>query len=344
MFSTNMEGEKFCLRWNELDSNLSSAVRDLRDSRELLDLTLACGDSDEDQVQVHRVVLSAASSFFRNLLRRLPHQHPVVYLKGIKLTDLQAVLSFVYNGEVNIAQQDLSSFLVAAEDLKIKGLTQGGEKQRSLLTSCPPLKPAPPTARPVTSRPLSSVTIPPTSSSSSSSPSFSSTCNNVETNAQLSVKIEPPALDESPNGGDVLRPDSADQLMEENDLFISDENKDFSIGLPLTVGVAGEGNKGNDLGHGLENCQLKIFAVEVLIKEESIESLNPDDELEMLGELYKCRLCYKSLDCLDTAKNHILAHFALPGGLTCLQCGLSFNSKVLFGVHMSSEHRNIKKW
>ena len=86
------------------------------------------------------------------------------------------------------------------------------------------------------------------------------------------------------------------------------------------------------------------ISVEVLIKEESIESLNPDDELEVQGDMYKCRLCYKSLDCLDTAKNHILAHFALPGGLTCLQCGLSFNSKVLFGVHMSSEHRNIKKW
>ena len=87
-----------------------------------------------------------------------------------------------------------------------------------------------------------------------------------------------------------------------------------------------------------------MFSVEVLIKEESIESLNPDDELELQGDMFKCRLCYKSLDCLDTAKNHILAHFALPGGLTCLQCGLSFNSKVLFGVHMSSEHRNIKKW
>ena len=124
MHSTNMEGEKFCLRWNELDSNLSSAVRDLRDSRELLDLTLACGDREEDQVQVHRVILSAASEFFRNLLRRLPHQHPVVYLKGIRQTDLEAVLSFVYNGEVNVAQQDLSSFLLAAEELKIKGLTQ----------------------------------------------------------------------------------------------------------------------------------------------------------------------------------------------------------------------------
>ena len=119
MHSSNMEGEKFCLRWNELDSNLSSAVRDLRDSRELLDLTLACGDTEEDQIQVHRVVLSAASSFFRNLLRRLPHHHPVVYLKGIRQTDLEAVLSFVYNGEVNIAQAELSSFLAVAEDLQV---------------------------------------------------------------------------------------------------------------------------------------------------------------------------------------------------------------------------------
>ena len=242
MHSTNMEGEKFCLRWNELDSNLSSAVRDLRDSRELFDLTLACGDSEEDQVQVHRVVLSAASSLFRNILRRLPHQHPVVYLKGIKQTDLEAVLSFVYNGEVNIAQQDLSSFLVAAEELKIKGLTQGQDKQRSSLTSCPPLKPAPNAARPITTRPLSSVTTPSSSSSSTS------TSNNVENKAQLSVKIEPPALDESPDNGEVLRPDSADQLTEENDLFISDEHKDFSIGLPLTVGVSGDRNNGMSVG------------------------------------------------------------------------------------------------
>ena len=83
--------------------------------------------------------------------------------------------------------------------------------------------------------------------------------------------------------------------------------------------------------------KLLILSVEVMIKEESIESLNPDDELEMMGDMFKCRLCYKSLDGLDTAKNHILAHFALPGGLTCLQCGLSFNSKVLFSVHMGTQ-------
>ena len=110
MYSSLSDGEKFCLRWNELEANLSSAVRDLRDNKELFDLTLAC--DDDQHIQVHRVVLSASSSFFRNLLRRLPHHHPLIYLKGIRQTDLQAVLSFIYNGEVNIAQQDLSSFLV----------------------------------------------------------------------------------------------------------------------------------------------------------------------------------------------------------------------------------------
>merc|ERR1712025_400133 len=35
-----------------------------------------------------------------------------------------AVLNFMYQGEVNVAQEDLNSFLAIAEDLKVKGLTQ----------------------------------------------------------------------------------------------------------------------------------------------------------------------------------------------------------------------------
>ena len=36
----------------------------------------------------------------------------------------QAILEFMYNGEVNVSQEDLNSFLSVAEDLKVKGLTQ----------------------------------------------------------------------------------------------------------------------------------------------------------------------------------------------------------------------------
>merc|ERR1712110_1336438 len=37
--------------------------------------------------------------------------------------DLNSILDFIYNGEVNVAQEELNSFLAVAEELQIKGLT-----------------------------------------------------------------------------------------------------------------------------------------------------------------------------------------------------------------------------
>jgi hypothetical protein len=55
-----------------------------------LKFPLAC---DDEQIQAHEVILAACSPFFRNILRRNPHQHPMLYMKGVKFTDLQAVLN-----------------------------------------------------------------------------------------------------------------------------------------------------------------------------------------------------------------------------------------------------------
>jgi len=124
-----MSSEKFCLRWNDFESNISVAFRELRDDKDFFDVTLAC---DDEQISAHKVILSACSPFFRNILRRNPHQHPLLYLKGVKYTDLQSVLNFMYHGEVNVAQEELNSFLAVAEDLRVKGLTQnqGGSTDR----------------------------------------------------------------------------------------------------------------------------------------------------------------------------------------------------------------------
>jgi hypothetical protein len=46
------------------------------------------------------------------------------YLKAVKYTDLQSVLNFMYHREVNVAHEELNSFLDVAEDLRVKGLTQ----------------------------------------------------------------------------------------------------------------------------------------------------------------------------------------------------------------------------
>eukprot|EP00092_Neocalanus_flemingeri_P001417 GFUD01001513.1.p1 GENE.GFUD01001513.1~~GFUD01001513.1.p1 ORF type:complete len:332 (+),score=74.33 GFUD01001513.1:302-1297(+) len=116
-----MSSEKFCLRWNDFERNISSAFRDIRDEKEFFDITIACED---EQLQAHKVILSACSPFFKNVLRRNQHQHPLLYLKGVSFRDMEAVLNFMYHGEVNVAQDDLNSFLQVAEDLRVKGLTQ----------------------------------------------------------------------------------------------------------------------------------------------------------------------------------------------------------------------------
>merc|ERR1712060_659324 len=121
----------FCLRWNDFESNISVAFRELRDDKDFFDVTLACNG---EQIQAHKVILSACSPFFRNILRRNSHPNPLLYLKGVKYSDLQAVLNFMYHGEVNVAQEELNSFLAVAEDLRVKGLTQNPSESQTQTT------------------------------------------------------------------------------------------------------------------------------------------------------------------------------------------------------------------
>ena len=114
-----MSSEKFCLRWNDFERNISAAFKDIREDKEFFDITIACED---EQLQAHKVILSACSPFFKNVLRRNQHQHPLLYLKGVSYRDMEAVLNFMYHGEVNVAQDDLNSFLQVAEDLRVKGI------------------------------------------------------------------------------------------------------------------------------------------------------------------------------------------------------------------------------
>jgi len=112
---------KFCLTWKDYNMIYNREFQDLRKSNDFFDVTLACEDN---QVQVHKLVLSAASEFFKQILRRYKHDHPLVYLSGVKYRDLQAILDFIYEGETEVAEVDLESLLSTANNLKIKGLTE----------------------------------------------------------------------------------------------------------------------------------------------------------------------------------------------------------------------------
>ena len=116
-----MSSEVYSLKWDNFESNSTAAFRDLREDKDFLDVTLSCGD---EQVQAHKVIISACSPFFRDVLMKNPHAHPLLYLKGVKYTCLQSLLTYMYCGEVTVRQEDLASFIAVAEDLKVKGLYQ----------------------------------------------------------------------------------------------------------------------------------------------------------------------------------------------------------------------------
>jgi len=118
-----MGSDKFCLSWNDHESSLSVAFRDLREEKEFFDVTLACED---EQIEAHKVILSSCSLFFGNILKKNQHSHPLLYLKGVKFCHLKSILDFMYQGKVNVEQDMLDSFLATAQELRVKGLTQSG--------------------------------------------------------------------------------------------------------------------------------------------------------------------------------------------------------------------------
>ena len=75
------------------------------------------------KVGAHKVVLASASPFFMELLKRMKHSQPLIYLRGVRSADLVAMVDFLYLGEANILQKDLDTFLTLAEDLKLNGLS-----------------------------------------------------------------------------------------------------------------------------------------------------------------------------------------------------------------------------
>ncbi|XP_032517191.2 broad-complex core protein isoform X1 [Danaus plexippus] len=127
-----VDTQHFCLRWNNYQSSITSAFENLRDDEDFVDVTLAC---DGKSLKAHRVVLSACSPYFRELLKSTPCKHPVIVLQDVAFTDLHALVEFIYHGEVNVHQRSLSSFLKTAEVLRVSGLTQNDDAQGPLVQS-----------------------------------------------------------------------------------------------------------------------------------------------------------------------------------------------------------------
>ena len=92
----------------------------LKHDMDLVDVTLAC-DGNE-QIQAHRIILSAGSSLLRDVFKNATDLQPFIFLSGVGKTELQSIVDFLYCGEIKFAKNDLEKFLEVAKFFQITGI------------------------------------------------------------------------------------------------------------------------------------------------------------------------------------------------------------------------------
>ena len=113
--------ETLNINYSLFAENISRGYKALQAVPSLADVTLVC---DDGEVAAHKLVLFTGSDFFQKFLPRVKHPNPYIYLRGTKVQHLNSVLTFMYNGEAEIAEDDIHFVLDVAKDLKVAGLTE----------------------------------------------------------------------------------------------------------------------------------------------------------------------------------------------------------------------------
>ena len=114
--------EKCNIVWREYQPHLANSFSLLQNDKKFQDVTLM--SDDFHLISAHRVVLSACSGYFSEVLSQRSHSHPLLCLEGVNNEDLTNVIDYIYHGEIQIDQENLGRFLKIAQKFKLQGLLQ----------------------------------------------------------------------------------------------------------------------------------------------------------------------------------------------------------------------------
>ncbi len=113
------------LKWDNFGNSMISSFKKFRDEDIFCDVTLW---TEKDSFKCHQAILSASSSFFERILRRNQDtSNASIFLHGISSNTIRSLVTFMYEAELTISQEDLSDLLHTASVLEIKGLSQMGD-------------------------------------------------------------------------------------------------------------------------------------------------------------------------------------------------------------------------
>nr|XP_018908349.1 PREDICTED: uncharacterized protein LOC109037934 isoform X1 [Bemisia tabaci] len=112
--------QHYFMKWNNYQSHISNIFLQLYQTETLVDVTVC---ADGVKLQAHRVILSACSPYFQDILADAG-PNPILLLHDISSSDMKSILDFIYRGELNVASHRTSSLLRAANSLQISGLME----------------------------------------------------------------------------------------------------------------------------------------------------------------------------------------------------------------------------
>jgi len=322
--------QRFSLRWNNYQSHLVTAFESLLEEKDFVDVTLGV---EGRKLPAHKMLLSACSPYFRDLLKGNPCQHPIIVLRDIKYDDLFSLLQFMYNGEVNVAQDQLNSFLKSAESLKIRGLTDNessGSTEDSRTSAQAPPPPRPPSRDPI--RDLQPPPIKrkrpypdPQHQQSSATPSPKRVVAAPLINppppppSQTAPRPEPVKQEVIELGDDQYEETEHQGHYEEGGdgggEVYAEEGQGYHPGEGAMV-PHGEGEEGLDGGDGTQGGYY----------------WNPEPKQ------FQCSLCEKSFASYQSLTNHAAVH---EGKTTCQQCGKVESTRSNLARHMKASHSQL---
>lgn len=100
---------------------LANVLNNMLQCGSLVDVTIYC---DDGQVNAHKLVLAASSTYFRNLFSRMTNafHYPIIVLREMPVNDLKSIIQYIYHGEVHVPIDRVDSFRRYADYLQIDGV------------------------------------------------------------------------------------------------------------------------------------------------------------------------------------------------------------------------------
>ncbi|OWR41073.1 putative zinc finger protein and BTB domain-containing [Danaus plexippus plexippus] len=111
---------QYNLVWNSYKNNICNGFAMLQQKAEFVDMTLVAGGH---LVKVHKNIVALASPYIKHMIQSAPCEHPVIFLSSITHEILSYILEYIYTGEVNVEVDKIKSFINAATELHITGIS-----------------------------------------------------------------------------------------------------------------------------------------------------------------------------------------------------------------------------